>query len=476
MAPWEQVYPTIDFKSFQGYPHYFDTKWLNNSPRFGGLPITHIVEFLKYISEIELGGEDVLVKLFILSLPSFLQDWFKSCCEDRGISSFVDLISRFIEFVKPQCLTYEDALKNLAVALEDEGFTTEIVEDLRDVYHTQYQEPSDIEGEIYEENCQPLEEEQDFSHDSIECSEDLTRKVNYEDEALVTAPPSDEALQDPISPAQDEENEVSHFPFQFLDDTLFYDSEGEEVKEPLEELVPSFSDEDEEMSLGDDVLDPLPFDEAIQAIDAPAQQEVNTVSYFPFQDFDDALFYDLESEEVLEEPLDALNPSCYDKGSDIVDNIDEFIHVGRRKWDVIGSNEDPIYDMEGHFQMFPLQLSYEVTNDSDIWQQGNDIVTDISKGDLVLFSPDDFRSYLEDFDEYSFEHLDLFYEEDYQPPLCSDLDRGEDIAFPKQGTCDKVLQPPSITLPRYVIKGVVGKHVPCLEFYPGAKPSFRIQG
>jgi hypothetical protein len=87
------------------------------------------------------------------------------------------------------------------------------VEDLRDVYHTQYQEPYDIEGEIYEENCQPLEEEQDFSHDSIECNEDLTREVNHEDEALVISPPSDEALQYPISPAQDEENEVSHFPF-----------------------------------------------------------------------------------------------------------------------------------------------------------------------------------------------------------------------------------------------------------------------
>jgi hypothetical protein len=278
MVPWEQVYPTIDFKSFQGYLNYFDTKWSSNSPRFGGLPITHIVEFLKYISEIELGGEDVLVKLFILSLPSFLQDWFKSCCEDRGISSFVDLISRFIEFVKPQCLTYEDALKNLAVALEDEGFTTEIVGDLRDVYLTQYQEPSDIEGEIYEENCQPLEEEQDFSHDSIECSEDLTREVNYEDEALVTAPLSNDALQGPISLTQDEENEVSHFTFQFFDNTLFYDSKGEEVKEPLEELAPSFSDEDEEMSLSE-VLDPLPFDEVIQADDALAQQEVNTVSY-----------------------------------------------------------------------------------------------------------------------------------------------------------------------------------------------------
>ena len=120
------------------------------------------------------------------------------------------------------------------------------------------------------------------------------------------------------------------------------------------------------MSLGDDVLDPLPFDEVIQSIDALAQQEVNTVSYFPFQYFDDALFYDLESEEVLENPLDASNPSCYDKYSGMVDNIDEFIHVGRRKQDVIGSDEDPIYDMEGYLRMFPLQQSYKVPNNFDV--------------------------------------------------------------------------------------------------------------
>jgi hypothetical protein len=67
--------------------------------------------------------------------------------------------------------------------------------------------------------------------------------VNYEDEALVTTPLSDDSLQGPVSPTQDEENKVSHFTFQFFDNTLFYDSEGEEVKEPLEELAPSFSDE-----------------------------------------------------------------------------------------------------------------------------------------------------------------------------------------------------------------------------------------
>jgi hypothetical protein len=128
----------------------------------------------------------------------------------------------------------------------------------------------------------------------------------------------------------------------------------------LNELDPSNCDEvEEEASHEDGVLMlALPFDEIIQAFDATTQEEVNTVSCFPFQDFDDALFCDLESEEVLEEPLDALCPSCYDKGNDMVNNIDEFIHVGKRKWDVIGYDGDPIYDIEDHFQMLPLQLSY----------------------------------------------------------------------------------------------------------------------
>jgi hypothetical protein len=102
VAPWKQVYLTIDFESFQGYLHYFDIKLLNKSPRFRDLPITHIIELLNYISGIEFEGEDVMVILFILSLSSFLQYWIKVCCEDKGISSFIELISRFIEFVKPQ--------------------------------------------------------------------------------------------------------------------------------------------------------------------------------------------------------------------------------------------------------------------------------------------------------------------------------------------------------------------------------------
>jgi hypothetical protein len=55
--------------------------------------------------------------------------------------------------------------------------------------------------------------------------------IKHDDEVLICAPPSDEAIQDPIPLAQKEADEVSHFPFQVFDDTLFYDSEGEEVLE-----------------------------------------------------------------------------------------------------------------------------------------------------------------------------------------------------------------------------------------------------
>jgi hypothetical protein len=42
---------------------------------------------------------------------------------------------------------------------------------------------------------------------------------------------------------------------------------------------------------------------------------------------------------------------------------------------VIGHDGDHIYDIEGHFQLFPSQLSYVITIDSNIWQQGNDMIT-----------------------------------------------------------------------------------------------------
>jgi hypothetical protein len=81
----------------------------------------------------------------------------------------------------------------------------------------------------------------------------------------------------------------------------------------------------------------------------------------------------------------------------------------------------------------------------------------------MLCSPINFRSYLEDFDDYPSEHLDLSYEASYQPTLCLDVDKNEEVTSLKQDTCDRIFHPPLITLPRYVTRGVVWKHVPYLE-------------
>jgi hypothetical protein len=282
------------------------------------------------------------------------------------------------------------------------------------------------------------------------------------DEVSTCAPPSDEAVHEPFPPAQQKDDEVSCFPFQDSDDTLFHDSENEGEMEALNEVdIPCCTIEDEGAIHEDETMMHV---EDTQVLKAPAQEE--TVSYPPLQDFDDFLLHDLGNEEEMDETLKVLNPSCYDTDSDIVD-IDEFIHVGRRKWDVIGFGMDPIYDIENHFQVLPSQLSLQDTFDFDQWQQGDDIFAhtfQTPKDDLVPCFPDDFQSYLEGFDEYSSEHLDSFHEEDYQPPLCSSFDRSKDVVFLKKNPCDNFLQPPPITLLCCVSRGVVGRFVSCIEF------------
>jgi hypothetical protein len=93
----------------------------------------------------------------------------------------------------------------------------------------------EVEEKDPNEGFQSHEEEHEFTRASIEDNEDLVKEREPEDikrdnEVLMCAPPFDESIRDPIPPAQKEEDEVSHFPFQVFDDTLFYDSKGKEVK------------------------------------------------------------------------------------------------------------------------------------------------------------------------------------------------------------------------------------------------------
>jgi hypothetical protein len=137
---------------------------------------------------------------------------------------------------------------------------------------------------------------------------------------------------------------------------------------------------------------------------------------------------------------------------------------------VLVSDINPIYDIENHSQLLPSQLPQQITFDFEQWQQGDDVFTDAPqtpKDDLAPCPPDIFRSYLEAFDEYSPEHLDSFHEKDYQPPLCSGLDRSEGIVCLKKDSHDSFFQPPPIILLCCVSRGVAGRYVFYIEFPKG---------
>jgi hypothetical protein len=188
-----------------------------------------------------------------------------------------------------------------------------------------------------------------------------------------------------------------------------------------------------------------PFDEVIQASIPPAQEEKNVVSYTPFQVFDVDAFHEWESEDVLEEPLDTLVPSCYNESDDVINNIDEFIHVGRCKWDVTcyGFNGDPIYDIEGHFQLLPLEQPYVIATDSDVWKQEDDMITDLfqpPRDDLLQHSHDDFRSYPGGLIHILLSTWIYSTKKIFNHLLCSNFDEGKDMIFLEQDFCDESFQ------------------------------------
>ena len=119
-------------------------------------------------------------------------------------------------------------------------------------------------------------------------------------------------------------------------------------------------------------------------------------------------------------------------------------------------------DIKGHLRTLPLQLPRKITFDQ--WQQRDEVFTHTIQRTKDDPTPYDFRSYLEDFDDCSSEHLDLFCEDDCQSPICSDFDTSENIVCLRKVSHGFSPQPPIVTLPCLSIKGVLGKYNFSFEF------------
>jgi hypothetical protein len=66
-----KVYPSIYVKNIPRYPNHLPTKWRESCPKFNGDPtlaVTHVINYMKYASRLNVLHEDVLMKFFVSSL------------------------------------------------------------------------------------------------------------------------------------------------------------------------------------------------------------------------------------------------------------------------------------------------------------------------------------------------------------------------------------------------------------------------
>jgi hypothetical protein len=181
-------------------------------PKFNGDPtlaVTHVVNYMKYASSLNVLHEDVLMKIFVSSLESSQRSWLAHSCNPRSIPSSTNLIEEFLKHYRPATQNLQDTFQELKDALCREGF------------------PIDEDEEKLEEDP-----------DEVSHVEDLDKTFD-EDEVLISALPLDEDIQASAPPAHQEENMMSCDPFEDINDTLFHDFGSEEVLEdPLDATDP----------------------------------------------------------------------------------------------------------------------------------------------------------------------------------------------------------------------------------------------
>jgi hypothetical protein len=95
--PWEfhNVYNSLDVQNFPYYPNLCPTKWRENFPKSDGDPslaVTHVANYMKYVSSLDVLHEDELMKNCVSSLESSQNYWLAHLCDLKSIPSSTKLI------------------------------------------------------------------------------------------------------------------------------------------------------------------------------------------------------------------------------------------------------------------------------------------------------------------------------------------------------------------------------------------------
>jgi hypothetical protein len=102
-------FPTLNIL---GYPKPFPLGLVDNCPKFDGNPSLaklHVTKFLKYASKTKVRNQDVLVRLFLLSLGGDQREWLKHVVIPKSIIFFRAFILIFLDSWDPTMRVYKNA-------------------------------------------------------------------------------------------------------------------------------------------------------------------------------------------------------------------------------------------------------------------------------------------------------------------------------------------------------------------------------
>jgi hypothetical protein len=108
--------------------------------------------------------------------------------------------------------------------------------------------------------------EQVFNQHNEDIDEEQEPEQN--DEVSTCAPPTDEVMQEPVSPVQQNEDEVTYFPLQNSNDTVSFNSKDEEEMETSDKVeIPCCAIEDKKAVHEDEEMTHA---ENIELLEVPA--------------------------------------------------------------------------------------------------------------------------------------------------------------------------------------------------------------
>jgi hypothetical protein len=125
--PWEfhKVYPSIDVQNIPGYPNHFSTKWRESFPKFDGHPalvITHVMNYMKCSSSLNVLHEYLIMKIFVSSLESSPRTWLAHSCDLKSIPSSTKLMEEFLRHSQPATQNLQYTFQDLKEDICREGF------------------------------------------------------------------------------------------------------------------------------------------------------------------------------------------------------------------------------------------------------------------------------------------------------------------------------------------------------------------